>query len=294
MEPEKEKNDQPAQEQKNLMKNLRTYQGDVEEAIAKNHFTTSTILIAEQKRKEQDAIANPEKAVNLESRNKLFIITGTILLILGIATIGAVYYLKSRNTVIVEQNTKALIGFSQEKTISVASLSRDKLISDILSEKEAMNLQVNSVIYTNTVDEGGNPEKIENILSILAPNMPPPLSRSFDKEYMLGIYSFNTKEPFIILTTNDFASSYSGMLKWEKDMVLDLGKIFSIPQEISSSTVEFKDESLRNKDLRVLKNNEKKTILLYSFIDKNTLVITTNDDILNAIVGKYNVSKQIR
>ncbi len=294
MEPQKENLGETGQKLEVQIKNLRTYQGDVEEAIAKNHFTTSTILIAEQKRKAQNEISNPEIATNSSARNKFFILTGTLFLILGIATVGVVFYLKSRNTAVIVQNTKALMGFSEEKMISVSGLNREKIMDDIVSEKQSANLQVNSVLYINTVNTENEPENLENVLSILAPNMPPSLSRSFDKKYMLGIYSFDSNEPFIILTTSDFANSYSGMLKWEKDMVLDLGKIFSIPQFTGSSTPEFKDEAMKNKDLRVLKSGDKKTVLLYSFIDKNTLVITANGDILNAIIGKYNISKQIR
>lgn len=294
MEPQKENLGETGQKPEVQIKNLRTYQGDVEEAIAKNHFTTSTILIAEQKRKTQNETSNPEQARNSGARNKFFILTGTLFLILGITTVGVVFYLKSRNTAVIVQNTKALMGFSEEKMISVSGLNREKIMDDIISEKQSANLQVNSVLYINTVNTENEPENLENVLSILAPNMPPSLSRSFDKKYMLGIYSFDSNEPFIILTTSDFANSYSGMLKWEKDMVLDLGKIFSIPQFTGSSTPEFKDEAMKNKDLRVLKSSDKKTVLLYSFIDKNTLVITANGDILNAIIGKYNISKQIR
>ncbi len=294
MEPQKENLGETGQKPEVQIKNLRTYQGDVEEAIAKNHFTTSTILIAEQKRKTQNETSNPEQARNSGARNKFFILTGTLFLILGIATVGVVFYLKSRNAAVVIQNTKALMGFSEEKLLSVSGLNREKFINDILSEKQSANLQVNSVLYINTTNAKDEPENLEDILSILAPNMPPSLSRSFDKEYMIGIYSFNTNEPFIILTTSDFANSYSGMLKWEKDMVSDLGKIFSIPQDIASSTMEFKDETTKNKDLRVLRRSDKVSVLIYSFIDKNTLVITTNDNILGAIVGKYNISKQIR
>ncbi len=294
MEPQKQNLEGPSHNPGVQIKNLRTYQGDVEEAIAKNHFTTSTILIAEQKRKAQNETSNPETAINSGARNKFFILTGALFLILGIATVSVVFYLKSRNTAVVVQNTKALMGFSEEKIIPISDLNREKFINDILSEKLSANLQVNSVLYINTTDTRDEPEDLENVLLILAPNMPPSLSRSFDKEYMLGIYSFGSNEPFIILTTSDFANSYSGMLKWEKDMVLDLGKIFSIPQYVGSSTPEFKDEAMKNKDLRVLKSSDKKTVLLYSFIDKNTLVITTNGDILNAIIGKYSISKQIR
>ena len=192
------------------------------------------------------------------------------------------------------QKTKALIGFSEEKIIPTASSTREKLVADILLEKKIFNLPVNSALYLNTVNKTGKPESAESIMLLIAPQIPSSLARSFDSEYMLGIYSFDTNEPFIILTTNDFASSFSGMLRWEKTMISDLGKLFSLSQNTASTTKQFKDEALRNKDLRILQNTNNKTVLLYSFIDKSTLVITANENILNAIVGKYNISKQIR
>ncbi len=135
---------------------------------------------------------------------------------------------------------------------------------------------------------------ISEVLGLLAPRMPASLVRAFENKYMLGVYSFDTNEPFIILTTNDFPVAYSGMLKWEKDMVADIGKIFNISVVNSEPPLAFTDEALKNRDLRVLKDNENKTILLYSFIDKNTLVITSNENIFNAIIGKYFVSQQNR
>ena len=290
-----ENSEQTKEETKPPVKSLRTYRGDVEEAIQKNHFSASSILVAEQSKK-KDGLLEFETPEDAKARNKFYIIIGSIMLLLGVMTVGAMYYLKSQQEVVIEQKTKTLIAFSEEKTILIANITRDKFITDILSEKNSFQLPVNSVLYLNTVDSSGNPEKAENVLSLFAPQMPASLVRSFENKYMLGIYSFDTNEPFLILITDDFASSFSGMLKWEKDMISDLGKLFLIPQKISTSTTRllFKDETSKNKDLRVLKGDNGKPVLLYSFIDKNTLVITTNQNILNAIIGKYNISKQVR
>ncbi|MCX6701883.1 MAG: hypothetical protein NTX96_01655 [Candidatus Zambryskibacteria bacterium] len=293
MEPEKE-TEQKSEEKTPLpIKSLRTYQGDVEEAVLKNNYSASSILVAEQNRN-QDGLLNIGTPKDSGARNKFFILVGSIMLILGVITISAVFYIRSKDQVIIQQQTKTLIGFLEEKIIPITNSTREKLITDILAEKKSFTLPVNSVLYLNTVNASSTPINVENILSLIAPQMPSSLVRSFDGEYMLGVYSFDTNEPFLILTTSDFASSFSGMLKWEKDMVSDFGKLFSISQNTGSTTMEFKDEVLRNKDLRILQDNNKKTILLYSFIDKNTLVITTNENIFNAIIGKYNVSKQIR
>lgn len=294
MPPEKEKTEeQPAEETRKPIKSLRTYQGDVEEAISKNNFSASSILIAEQKRKIEKKI-EPEGEKTSIIRNGYFLIAGSIMLFLGILTVVTILYVRSRQAVVVEQSTKTLITFTEEKQIKVASSTRESLLADIVVEKNSFKLPANSVLYLNTVNSSLSTEKSDKILSLIAPQMPSALVRSLDGEYMLGVYSFGANEIFIILKSNDFSNSYSGMLKWEKDAVEDIGKLFSISTEAKYARDEFKDEALRNKDLRILQDENKRTVLLYSFIDKNTILITSNEDVFLSIMAKYNVSKQIR
>ena len=73
-------------------------------------------------------------------------------------------------------------------------------------------------------------------------------------------------------------------------MTNDIGAWFGV---FGTSTPKFQDEELRNKDLRVFKNENGNTILLYSFLDKDTLLITGNENIFSAILGKYLIQKAI-
>ena len=82
------------------------------------------------------------------------------------------------------------------------------------------------------------------------------------------------------------------MLKWEKDMVSDVGKLFGISVNASSTPQTFVDQERRNKDLRVLKDENGKVILLYSFIDNNTLLITKNENVFGAVLSKFLISQQ--
>lgn len=275
------------------IKSLRTYRGDVEEAVLKNKFSASSILTAEQKKRDSTLI-NLEQPGDTAARNKFFILVGSIMLFLGIITVVAVYYTRTSQQVVVEQKTKALIPFAQEKDIPISGLNRDQLINGIITEKQSFKLPVNSILYINTMNGQGGPAGVFDVVSLIGPQMPPSLVRSLDSKYMLGVYSFDTNEPFIILTTNDFASSFAGMLKWEDKMTSDLGRLFAIPQNTGTTTNSFTDEALRNKDLRILQDKNKKTILLYSFIDKNTLLITTNENVFGAVVGKYLISGQVQ
>ncbi|MFZ2521997.1 MAG: hypothetical protein WAX44_01995 [Minisyncoccia bacterium] len=279
-------------EVKKPIKSLRTYQGDVEEALSKTKSSAATIMIAEQKKRETSPIVI-ERPRNLAIRNKTFVVTGMSLLVLGFIVVGSVYYFKSRENVEIELKTKALIAFSIERQIPLENMTREGLTSRFDSEKQAFNSQPNSVLYLNLIDKNLNPAPVNEVLALLAPRMPGELVRAFEGKYMVGIYSFDTDEPFVILITEEFPTTFAGMLKWEKDMVSDLSKIFQINQNSIDST-KFIDETVKNKDLRVLKDSNQKTVLLYSFIDKKTLVITSNENIFNSIIGKYIINQQIR
>ena len=139
-----------------------------------------------------------------------------------------------------------------------------------------------------------NPSDLSEITETIGRNMPPSLSRSFGKEYMMGIYSFDTNETFIIISIDDYSLAYPGMLKWEENMANDLDGLFDLSKNGVLETNTFVDETVKNRDMRVLKDSTGKPLVLYSFIDRETLVITKNESILSAIVGKIVLNKQVR
>lgn len=279
-----------SQQNKGPLKSLRTYQGDVDEIISSNKVSATTIAVAEQERKQRTGFTFESQGENA-ARNKTLALLGGGLLMLGVITVSVVYYVGSREQVVIDQKTKALIVFSAEKPLLVASSTRNQLISAIYKEKQSFSSKVNSVLYVNTTNSDGSTAGIESVLGLIAPRMPASLVRALDTKYMFGIYSFDTNEPFIILTTNDFAESYAGMLKWESNIISDIGEIWGIP--VATPAI-FEDEALQNKDLRIVKDVNRNTIFLYSFIDKNTLVITSNEKIFTAITGKYLINKMAR
>ena len=273
----------------NPIKTLRTYQGDVDELLSKNKTTTTTILVAEQKRKGFTEEVKPE--ANTNKRNKVFIISGGILLFLGIVAVSAVYYKKSHEQVVVNEQAKTLVSFSKEKDFAIASSTREDLIALLAGTSPTQT--PNYVLYIKPLGPDGKDADITTIFKLLAPRIPGALSRSFENSYMFGEYYLDKNSPFIILTTNDYAESYAGMLKWEKDMPSDLGGVFGIPAN-SNATSTFSDLAFHNKDLRLLKNSEGNTVLLYSFIDRHTLVITSDENTLTSILAKLQITQQTR
>ena len=288
MEEEKNKIENSENSQTKNLKTLRTYQGDVEEIIGKTNGSITKIAIAEQNRKEKPLI-EPEK-IQSPLRNKVFITVGFLLIFTSVAFVAYSYYKKSENDPLATAQKNAILNQTQSIEINIASANRENLIQRILAEQKNFNKPLNSVLQL-TLMNGDSVAKTEDVLANIAPKMPSSLSRSFSEKYMVGIYSYDTVEPFIILTTDDYGASYSGMLKWEGSMIKDLGKIFSLDTE---KTYTFSDEYTKNKDLRVIKDDNNNIIFAYSFIDKDTLVITKNEKIIGAIVNKIISSKTVR
>lgn len=276
------------------IKALRTYAGDVEEALHKTKSSAATIMLAEEKRRETKPELSPLRREKSREINRLYLVLSSIMLFLAISVIGGVYYVKSNEKIVITEQAKAMISFTKEVNLPVASSTREQIIQKILNEKEAFNLAANSILFINTADGSGEPIPAEEIFSTIGKKIPPELARSFDSKYMIGIYAFDTNAPFIIVKTNDYQIAYSGMLKWEKGIIDDLGRLFSIPQNLTGGNANFIDEEYKNRDLRIITSVEGRTVFLYTFVDKNTIIITTTEDVLSAILSKYLISQQVR
>jgi hypothetical protein len=234
----------------------------------------------------------PEEIVNSEIKNRFFFSFGVALLGLGIIILGVAYYFKVKDNTIIVNQERTIIGYSQKINMNIASSTRRDFSVAVDVEKQKISLPSNSVLYLKTTNGGDSPAEVGYMARFLSPRIPSELVRSLSPNYMFGIYTSSSNEPFIILTQNDFGLSYSGMLQWEKSIISDLSDIFSITS--TSTQYVFEDQSFKNKDLRVVKDQNRKTIFLYSFLDKNTILITSNEDVFSGILGKFMTSKVSR
>ena len=55
---------------------------------------------------------------------------------------------------------------------------------------------------------------------------------------MIGVYSWNGNQPFIILKTDSYENAFAGMLSWEKNIAGDLSALFprNIPPPMEETT----------------------------------------------------------
>jgi hypothetical protein len=279
--------------QKNILKPLRTYQGDVSEVMGKTKASVVSIAVAEQKRKTRIE-PSPKIETDVGMKNKFYISAGIVLFALGILVVGVFWYIGTQNKTAQVAESGTILNYDKEVDIAIASSTRAALVSKISDAENNFNSPANSILYINTGEKNA-PDDVQTVLVTLAPQIPPELLRNLSANYMFGVYSFDKNQPFVILTVDDFGQGFSGMLKWEGTMIADLGGIFGITASSSpAGGFAFTDESVSNKDLRIVRDTSRKTILLYSFLDKNTVLITTNENTFNALLNKYLTDKTVK
>jgi hypothetical protein len=152
------------------------------------------------------------------------------------------------------------------------------------------------VLRAKDVDEENTVKitSITNLFSLLSPNIPKTLARSLDQtNYVFGLYGLpnNERSQFLLLKTKNYANTFSGMLSWEKTMVSDLQNILQI--NTVNEELHVVDRLYFNKDVRVIETRQKETILLYSFLDSDTILITKDPDIFRDLTTRYHQSPSI-
>jgi hypothetical protein len=85
------------------------------------------------------------------------------------------------------------------------------------------------------------------------------------------------------------------MLGWETDMPEDLALLYpaypEAPQTPGSGQVaRFVDETVANHDVRALKDSAGRTILLYGYRDKQTLIIARDEAAFTALLVRLGAS----
>lgn len=202
----------------------------------------------------------------------------------------------------------------------IASDERRELVTqNLLSElsevgKEPLPEGNVRVVYTTiaTTTESGVlrslPQNGGALISALALPMPDILARSIREESTVGIIRAGEEQAvFFILRVDSFERSFAGMLEWESRIASDLALLYEpYPLETESSstttapveatianslTSGFKDEVVQNRDVRVLRDEEGRAVLLYGFRDKETLIIARNEASYLSLVERMNISR---
>ncbi len=263
----------------------------------------------------------------------LFIII-LIIIFFGGGVLGIYYtYERSQssgNSTVIENKiiVPSIINPDKQMNWNTDQINKNKFVSELYlqfnknKQKEKKILEIipknnSSIVNNNNIENSGieNINTIGETLSISFfleksnVSMPDNILRSILDKYMLGLYTEETGEvtPFIILTTDFFQNTFAGMLSWEKTMPDSLASLLNYKDrarndDTASTSISsyftikgnFIDKQIMNRDIREFRNPEGELLFLYSFINKNALIITTTESTFIEIIKRIEKQTYIR
>lgn len=270
------------------IKQIRTFKSDAEEAIRYKNISTIDIAIAEQKKRERETPIEYEKSKTLSP-----VVFIPIILVLLILISGGWYYWFSSSQVHTDNKVSTIsiptiIPYTKGGALTIDT-EEDPLLL-IGPKLSSSNAGLGNVYALIPVENATSTTQLPVTRIFKDTSIPNRLLRSLTDTYMIGVYTYDSQSPFIILKNSFFQNAFAGMLEWEKDMKDDLLPFIEVHKKTGLDTTatytQFEDMIVANIDTRVIKNSLGETVLTYAFADKDTIVITTDNRTLKMILDK--------
>lgn len=286
------------------LKQIRTFQGDVANALKSQNESIVSIQRAEVKKnieRKQTRILTPEEKARNRSRYSAIFLFFGIFILIGLGLGGSWLAYKEYK---VKMMTPEIVSvpnmFFHADTLlhnNVIGVTREPLVRAI--ERERMREGGPLVEqFQLHVGEGVDAPLLTTsaFLSLLQSQAPASLIRSLNPLFMLGTIKSNRKHTYLLIKLDSYENAFPGMLSWEANLPKDLLPLFATASttENISPEARFSDTTIQNRDARILKDAVGQTILLYSFFDNKILIITDTEETFKSIITRLISEKLIR
>ncbi len=303
--------------EQSAIKQLETYQGDIEAVVQKKNVSVVSIAAAEAQRRAKQIEESPAAEEAGTGRRILLVGLGVLLIACALGVLSWVY-LRPASTVPVAMTGAApfiSVDASQQVELQPGDTPQEAM-QKLVAAKSSVNLSlglITQLVVTEASSTSSAPSLLgaSDFITTLTLYAPAELLRTLSPQYLLGVHSYEENEPFLIFKVDDYETAYAGMLAWEVTMMQDLSPLFvrhpspqlgaASPPTLSTgatSTVStssllvpftgaptnFVDQVVDNHDARVLLDAQGNILLLWTFLDRQTLVITNNDATLREII----------
>ena len=278
------------------LKQIRTFQGDVAEALQKQRESLVSIQRAEQLKKGSGGSIATSPETTEKRKQFFYLLLGSFFfLVLGV--VGAWYayneFVRKTAAPTIAVPANRFISANTETHLNLTDPSRETLISALSGAISGVARgELRHVILKKVVGNENQLISPSEFLNILESQAPGNLIRAFDPLFMSGAFG---ESAFLIIKLASFENAFAGMLMWEKSLSQDIGPLFATAEFLRSVPPEtvFTDITDRNKDIRILALGGQ-PILLYSFLDNNTLIITDSMETLRTLIDRLTQEKLSR
>jgi hypothetical protein len=272
---------------------VHTFRADLTGIISDDKLSMSRIAMMQTGNKPAPEIG---KKPPMSLQNKIYLITGIILVVLSIGVLGGVFVLNSPKsdtaTPVVKVKEKYLIFAEKKETYNITKSTKSEMESFIKNSVSKFKEEDSvSEIIPAITDEGDGLEyraPLQTVLNKTNSRIPDELSRTLYDKFFLGMYSKKgITNPFLIIYTNSYDIAYPSLLNWEGLMQDDFNWFFGTSKE----RLNFTDRIIANKDVRSLEDSSSKVLFFYTFIDDHTILFARTTDTVRKVMDRVREAK---
>lgn len=236
-----------------------------------------------------------------KSNARFMLLASVALVILGAGALIIAYMARQNQLNIAAQDRtqtltdNALVFVEHRTTLDITDRIDREILGDLTRMRNASRATLGSItqinLQTRTFDPTANQTYTYSVsapqaLAALGLSLPESLMSRLGEEYLIGMHMADTNAPFIILTTTSYDYAFAALLDWEKSAERELAPWFTTPGSASSART-YDDITVQNIDARVVRDTDKNLKLLYTFLDRNTVLIASSIHTLTEISQRY-------
>ncbi len=295
---------------------IHTYTSDFSTAMKTEKASTVSILAAEG----DSSRVPPRFRPSVIHSDIPLIIGGVLLLVLGgVGTYGVYRYQSNEPLpVIIAPAASAPIFVDERAEIAGTGRTlRTALVASVAKPLPSGNVRL---LYTSVATSTGN--DVFRALQLAAPDV---LLRNVNAEGSIAgvINAQGSQAPFFILSVASYSDTFAGMLAWEPRMASDMSELFPrrvveaapAPIVVATTTVAtstkkvasstpivqappvpifeniFHDEVILNHDVRILRDLDEKSVIVYGYWNPTTLVIARDEAAFTELLERLATSR---
>ena len=271
---------------------VRTFSTDLANAVREKGGSVVRIAIAEEEKNRREFKENSISS----KKNMVLVGVGVALLIVAAGTlIWAYAYKKTASAPVVVTNVlpPSVIHAESAQVIDTGNLQTAGVIDAIQNIVASPNIQagtIKNIILSTGSGVSGQTVPIGQLLNSLSSHIPIGLTQALSSDFMLGVYVYDRSSLFLVIHGKAHDFLLSGMLAWEPYLFNDMVSLFNIntsgftPAQLQNMT--FQGTLVENRDARAVLDPGGKPLFFYSFIDQNTILLSTDPKTLTEAVRR--------
>ncbi|MBI1999558.1 MAG: hypothetical protein HYS74_02855, partial [Parcubacteria group bacterium] len=271
---------------------LRTFRSDAERYVKEKGITLSEITAKEVVSGHLRYAEDGSERMRFTKRMILLAALALVLLLSSTALMVRLFRGDGNGAPVLVSRPEAIPLVTPEQTVPLVMPEGDRgALLGSFQEKIKQPLPENRLVFFPVFEQtGGGAERLvsaQRFFAILGITPPSDIERALGNAFQWSVLpAQGINHLLLVFSSTQPSRALAGMLRWELTLMRDLRPLYSSRVNTDTGLGAFTDTVMDNNDVRVLRNNKGTPVLLYTFFNKNLLLIASSAETLERAIGR--------